>query len=381
MSAPRPFRIDVPQAKLDRIRAAVAAAELPPAPSDDADWRYGVDVGWLRGFLDHWAHAHDWRAEEARLNAIPQFLAEVDGLDLHFFHVRGSASRPRPLILTHGWPGSAYEFVGLIEPLCFPERFGGDPEDGFDVVAPSLPGVGFSANPPRPIGPRRIAGLFRTLMTDVLGYERFAAQGGDMGSAVSSWLGCDHADAVAAVHLNLCIPPMTDPTDDPDELAWRAAFATVQQRESAYMVEHQTKPQTVAAVLAASPVALAAWMLEKFHGWGDTEGDIERRFTKDQLIANLMFYLAEDKAGPAIWLYRGGAEERASGRFEGLKVDRPTAIAVFPKEFLPAPPRRTVERYYDVRRWTEMPSGGHFAALEEPQALVDDLRTFLRDHL
>jgi pimeloyl-ACP methyl ester carboxylesterase len=379
--SPRPFRIAVPQEKLDRIHAAVAAAELPPAPVDDADWRYGVDVAWLRGFLDYWATEHDWRAEEARLNRFPQFLAQVDGLDIHFFHVKGSASRPRPLILTHGWPGSAYEFAALIEPLCHPERFGGDAEDGFDVIIPSLPGVGFSQTPPRPMGPRAIAGLWRRLMTDVLGYTRFAAQGGDLGSAISTWLGVDHADVVAAIHLNLCIPPMTDPTDDPDELKWRADFMAVQQRESAYMVQHMTKPQTVAVALAASPVALAAWVLEKFQGWGDTGSDIESRFSKDALIANLMFYLAADKAGTAIWLYRGAAEERATGRFEGLKVTVPTAIALFPKEFLPPPPRQTVERYYDVQRWTQMPSGGHFAALEEPEALTRDVREFLRDHL
>lgn len=381
MSLARPFRIDVPQAKLDRIRAAVVAAELPPAPSDDTGWRYGVDVAWLAGFLDYWATAYDWRAEEARLNAWPQVKAEIDGIDIHAFHVRGSASRPRPLILTHGWPGSAFEFMGLIEPLCFPARFGGDPEDGFDLVIPSLPGVGFSAAPPRPIGPRRIAEIWRKLMTETLGYQRFAAQGGDLGSAVSTWLGADHADVVAAVHLNLCVPPMSDPTEDPDELKWRSDYIAVQQRESAYMMEHATKPQTVAAVLGASPVALAAWVLEKFQGWGDTGGDIESRFSKDHLIANLMFYLAEDRAGTAIWLYRGAAEERAGGRFEGLKVAVPTAISLFPKEFLPPAPRSTVERYYDVRRWSQMAAGGHFAALEEPKALADDIRLFLREHL
>jgi len=381
MSPARPYRIAVPQGRLEQIRAAVAAFRPLPAPVDDTGWRYGVDVAWLAEFLNHWVNQYDWRAEEGRLNAWPQVVAEIDGIDIHAFHIKGSASRPRPLIMTHGWPGSAYEFMGLIERLCFPERFGGDPEDGLDLVIPSLPGVGFSAAPPRPIGPRRIAELWRKLMTEALGYQRFAAQGGDLGSAVSTWLGADHADVTAAVHLNLCIPPMTDPPEDADERKWRSDFLAVQQRESAYMVQHMTKPQTVAAVLSASPVALAAWVTEKFHGWGDTNGDIESRFSKDQLIANLMFYLAEDKAGTAIWLYRGAAEERASGRFEGLKVTVPTAVALFPKEFLPAPPRSVVERYYNVRRWTQMTSGGHFAALEEPQALAEDIRAFLRDHL
>ena len=381
MSASRPFRIAVPQETLDWIRASICAVDLPPAPVDDSGWRYGVDVRWLKDFLDYWAKHHDWRAEEARLNAVPQFLAGIDGIDIHFFHLRGSAPTPRPLILTHGWPGSAYEFVQMFEPLAFPERFGGKAADGFDLVVPSLPGAGFSGNPPRPIGPRAIAALWRKLMCDVLGYERFAAQGGDLGSAVSTWLGADHADVVAAIHLNLCVPPMTDATRDPEEIKWRADFMAVQQRESAYMMEHMTKPQTVAAALSASPVALAAWVTEKFQSWGDTNGDIESRFSKDQLIANLMFYLGADKAGTAIWLYRGAAEERASGRFEGLKVSVPTAITLFPKEFLPAPPRRAVERYYNVQHWQEMPGGGHFAALEEPFALAGDIREFLRARL
>ena len=375
--APRPFRIDVPEEKLQRIRAAVADPMLPPAPADDADWRYGVDVRWLAGFLRYWAEDYDWRAEEARLNGWPQFLAEVDGIDIHFFHVKGSASRPRPLIMTHGWPGSVYEFTGVIDQLCFPE----DPEDGFDLVIPSIPGVGFSDAPPRPIGPRAMATLWRKLMCEVLGYERFAAQGGDYGSGISRSLGGEHADVTAAIHLNLCIPPMHEPPQSEAEAEWRKAFMAVQQRESAYMLEHMTKPQTVAAALSASPVALAAWVTEKFQSWGDTGGDIESRFSKDQLIANLMLYLAADKAGTAIWMYRGGAEERASGEFDRIKVSVPTAVALFPKEFLPPPPREAAERWFDIRRWTEMKSGGHFAALEEPKALADDVRAFLRDHL
>jgi len=352
MSKPRPFAIAVPQEQLEWIRSSIRTAHLPPAPADDEEW-----------------------------NAYPQFIADVDGIAIHFFHLRGSASRPRGLILTHGWPGSAYEFVQLFERLCFPERFGGNRDDGFDLVVPSLPGVGFSANPAHPVGPRHIAGLWRKLMCDTLGYARFAAQGGDLGSSVSTWLGADHADVVAAIHLNLCVPPMTHPTDDPQELEWRAAYLAVQQRESAYMAEHITKPQTVASVLSANPVALAAWVTEKFQCWGDTQGNIESRFSNDQLIANLMFYLAENKAGPAIWLYRGAAEERARGRFDDLLVSVPTAIALFPKEFLPPPPRSVVERYYNVQSWSRMAAGGHFAALEEPLALAADIRQFLSDWL
>jgi pimeloyl-ACP methyl ester carboxylesterase len=377
----KPYKIAVAQAQLDWIRAMVAGAKPLRAPKDDADWKYGLDVRWFAEFLEHWAKAYDWRAHEAALNLWSQVLVEIDGLAIHAFHIKGSASRPRPLLLTHGWPGSAYEFAAMVGPLTRPQDFGGDAEDGFDLVIPSLPGIGFSAAPDLPLGPRAIAGLWRRLMSEGLGYTRFGVQGGDLGSAVSTWLGCDADEQVAGVHLNLCVPPMSDPTDDPEELAWRQAYAAVQQRESAYMVQHATKPQTVAAALSASPVACAAWMLEKFHGWSDCGGDIERCFSKDQLITNLMFYLAEDKAGSAIWLYRGAAMERASGRFDGLKVEAPTAVAVFPGEFLPPPPQATAARYYRLERWTLMASGGHFAAMEQPTALADDIRAFFHGRL
>jgi len=379
MKSPRPFQVAASEAKLTRIRTALQNAELPPAPNDDTGWTYGCDVGYLKTFIAYWLDEYDWRAREAELNQFPQFTALIDGVDIHFYHVRSREPNAQPLILTHGWPGSVVEFLHLIGPLTDPVSFGGDASDAFDVVIPSLPGFGFSGHTKRPIGPRAIAQLWRTLMTDTLGYAHFGAQGGDFGSSVSMWLGEDHASVVDGVHLNFCTVPFSDdPSISDAQRQWQIAYRRMLDREGAYMFEHMTKPQTVATVLSSSPVALTAWVLEKFQSWGDTGGDIESRFSKDLLITNLMTYLIGGSAGTALWLYRGAAEERAAGAVTGARVSAPTGVALFPGEFLPPPPRDVVERHYNLHRWTQMESGGHFAALEEPEAFLADVRAFFR---
>jgi microsomal epoxide hydrolase len=279
--------------------------------------------------------------------------------------------------MTHGWPGSILEFDQAAERLAFPERFGGRAEDGFDLVIPSLPGFGFSSRPNSPIGPRRVSEMWRSLMVDHLGYDRFLLQGGDFGSAVSSWLAHDAPKHVAGLHLNLCIPQPVPASEAVEgEVEWRAAYETVQRRESAYMFEHMTKPQTIGAALSASPVAFAAWVIEKFHGWADTGGDIESRFSKEQLITNLMTYLVNDAVSSSIWMYAGTAAEAAAGRLSGLKVTVPTGVGLYPGEFLPAAPRGAMARNWNLVRLTQMPAGGHFAAFEEPAAFADDVRQF-----
>lgn len=368
-----PFRVAVAQAVLDRIQRRLADAHWATAPDDDADWTYGTDRRWLEGFVEHWRHGYDWRAAEVALNAWPQFTAPVDGIDIHFYRVRGSAPTPRPLLLTHGWPGSVVEFLGCIERLAHPERFGGDARDGFDLVIPSLPGYGFSGKPARPIGPRRIAAMWRTLMVERLGYPRFVAQGGDWGAAVTTWLGAEHADAVAAIHLNMLagwgLPNAAD-DPSPETAAYLARVQRLRAREMGYFFEQSTKPQTIGLALADSPLGFAAWVCEKFRTWGDTQGDISRRFSHDTLITSLMTYLATDSVASAIWLYRGRADERAAPP----RVEVPTAVALFPAEPIPYLPRAVAERQYAITRWTVMPAGGHFAALEEPQAFSDDVR-------
>jgi len=370
-----PFTIAVPDEKLARIHEQLLAADISYAP-DGAGWAYGIDTAYLADLVAYWLQRYDWRRWEAHLNRHAQFSTRIDGVDVRFQHIRSAGGRG-PILLTHGWPGSILEFDLAAERLACPERFGGRAEDGFDLVIPSLPGFGFSSRPVAPIGPRRVGEMWRVLMVERLGYDRFFAQGGDFGSAVSSWLAHDAPEHVIGLHLNLFMPPaeMADPPV-PGEAEWHRHFQSVMRRESAYMLEHMTKPQTIGAALSASPVAFAAWAIEKFQSWGDTHGDIESRFSKDQLITNLMTYLVNDAVTSALWLYAGSAADSASGRSSGLKVTVPTAIAVYPGEFLPPAPRAVVERTWNVVRWTEMSAGGHFAAMEEPQAFAEDLRAF-----
>lgn len=362
---------------LERIRRRLLDARWAAAPVDDADWKYGTEADWLHGLVDHWTTAYDWRAAERELNRWPQFRAAVEGIDIHFFHVRGSASRPRPLLLTHGWPGSVLEFQACIERLAFPGRHGGDPEQGFDLVIPSLPGYGFSARPPRPIGPRAVARLWRELMVDMLGYRSFVAQGGDWGAAVTSWLAIDHADVTKAIHLNMLPSWVFAPSEraEPGEAQYHARVAAVRATELGYFAVQSTKPQTLALALTDSPLGFAAWVCEKFRTWGDTHGVIESRFSRDVLITNLMLYLVNDNVGPALWMYHGRAQESPPGS-KVPRVEVPTGVACFPGEFIPYPPRAVAERAYAVARWTDMPAGGHFAALEEPVAFSDEVRAF-----
>lgn len=375
MADVHPYSIDVPQAVLDHIRAGLDAAQITYAP-DGGGWGWGVDTAYLRELIDYWRRDYDWRHWERHLNRFPHFSVDVDGMAVRFQHIRGSGTQGT-ILLTHGWPGSILEFDQAAERLAFPERFGGRAEEGFDLVIPSLPGFGFSERPKTPIGPRRISAMWHKLMTERLGIDRFYVQGGDFGSPVSSWLAHDHPENVIGLHLNLCLPqPVPSEQMVPGEAEWRAALEAVQRRESAYMLEHMTKPQTIGAALAASPVAFAAWVIEKFHGWGDTGGDIESRFSKDQLITNLMLYLVNDAVASSIWVYAGTAREIAEGALTGLDVRVPTAVALYPGEFLPAAPEAAMARNWDLKRRVQMSAGGHFAALEMPEEFSNDVRSF-----
>ena len=379
MTTPKPFRIQVPDDALERIRAKVAGYEWHEMP-DDGGWAYGTNLDYMKELCAYWADVYDWRTHEARLNEFSHFKAPVEGIDIHFIHERGSGPSPLPSIITHGWPGSVVEFLDIIEPLTHPERFGGSTDDAFDVIAPSLPGFGFSGRPSRPMGPRRMAGLFARLMTDVLGYDRYFAQGGDWGGAISSWLGYEHAPACCGIHINIMTMRHPDPPKGPEEEAWAAEFRREQVMENGYRTQQATRPQTLSYAMMDSPVGVAAWIVEKFNSWSDTDGDdIESVYSKDTLLTNIMVYLVTGTFNTASWIYYGRREE--GGRVlspEGKRVEVPTAAALFPKELLSWPPRSYVERVYNITRWTEMPRGGHFAALEQPQLLIDDIRAFAR---
>ena len=374
-----PFRIDVPDTTLEQIRTQVADYPWHEMP-DDGGWAYGTPLGYMKELCAYWLNEFDWRKQEAAINRFSHFIAPVQGIDLHFIQEKGDGPSPLPLIISHGWPGSIVEFLDIIQPLAHPQRFGGSEDDAFDVIVPSLPGFGFSGRPARPIGPRKMANLFNRLMTDVLGYPNYLAQGGDWGGAISSWLGFEHAPACQAIHINILTMRHPDGPHGPEEEAWAVQFEHDQSLENGYRTQQATKPQTLSYAMMDSPVGVAAWIIEKFNSWSDTDGDnIESAHTKDSLLTNIMVYLVTRTFNTASWIYYGRREE--GGRLlstDNRRVEVPTAAALFPAELLGWPPRSYVERLYNVTHWSEMPRGGHFAALEEPELLIDDIRAFAR---
>jgi microsomal epoxide hydrolase len=372
-----PFIVDVPDAVLTDLHERLSRTRFPEQ-IPGAGWDYGTELGYVRDLVKYWNESYDWRKQEARLNGFDQFLTEIDGQRIHFMHVRSPEPDALPLIITHGWPGSVVEFLDIIGPLTNPRDYGGNPEDAFNVVCPSMPGYAFSG-PTRDRGwdPQRIARAFATLMAG-LGYERYGAQGGDWGSMVSTQLALVDPEHVAGLHLNMVIalPPEGEDfsTLTETEMAGLAAAGEYMENESGYAKIQGTKPQTIGYLLDDSPAGLAAWIVEKFRTWSDCDGDVERVFSKDTLITNLMLYWIGATGHSAGRLYY---EATKSGRFgpQGARVEVPTGAAIFPKEII-RPPRRWAERSYNITRWTEMPSGGHFAALEQPALLVDDVRSF-----
>ncbi len=378
--APAPFTIHVPGGILADLRTRLERVRWPDEPPD-AGWRYGTSAAYLKELHAYWRDKYDWRAQEAALNRMKQFTVEVGGTTVHFIHEPGMGPDPLPLLLSHGWPGSIVEFQRLIPMLTDPARFGGDPRDAFTVVAPSLPGYTFSFRPGQRFGVTDIADVFATLMTDVLGYQRFAAQGGDWGAFITSYLGAAHAQRLIGIHVNLLAvrrdarPPAAELTDE--EKAYVQELDHWTREEIGYQSIQGTKPQTLAFALSDSPVGLAAWIVEKFRTWSDCGGDVERRFSKDVLLTNIMLYWVTGAIGSSFWPYYARLHSPWPIT-EDRPVRVPTAYASFPKEIL-HPPRAWVGRVYtDIRRWTQMPAGGHFAALEEPEALAADIRAFFR---
>ncbi len=390
----KPFNVNVPQETLDYITKRVTEYPWDYMP-DDGGWLYGTNMDYLKEFCEYWATEYDWRKTEEKLNKFNHFTAEVDGIDMHFIHEKGSGDSPKTLMINHGWPGSVIEFLDIIEPLAHPERFGGKVEDAFDVVAPSLPGFGFSGRPSRPMGPRKMADILNSLMTDVLGYDEYIAQGGDWGSVVTNWIGYDHSDSCKAIHVNCAGMRHVDGPQTPEEIEWQEKLNRDQIMEDGYRTQMATKPQTLSYAMSDSPVGQAAWILEKFHTWSDFEGeDIGKAYSKDTLLSNIMVYIITKTFNSASWVYFGRREEgegllgpdgarglEGCGRVlgaDGRKVEVPTACALFPAEMLAWPPRTYCERMYNVTQWSEMDHGGHFAALENGNALVEDIRKFVR---
>lgn len=379
MNQIEPFRIDIDQQVLDdlerRLRRTRFADQLP-----GSGWTLGTDGQYLRGLIEYWIDGYDWRTHEAALNGFDQFTTSVDGQRIHFIHVRSPRPDAVPLVLLHGWPSTFAEFASVIGPLSDPDRHGASGAPAFHVVCPSLPGYAFSGPTTRSgWTPHRIAGAVADLMAR-LGYDRYGAQGGDWGSMVASQLGLVDPDRVVGIHLNMVIAP-APPRDERFVGVTDAERADLDEMyaagrdEMGYQQIQRTRPATLAAALVDSPVGLAGWIVEKFRAWTDNDGNPESAVGRDQLLTTIMLYWVTATMGSACRLY---AETARAGRGASLP-DRPVPVpmgyARFPADGF-TPPRAWVERLYDVRHWTVMPCGGHFAAQEEPELLVDDIRAF-----
>jgi microsomal epoxide hydrolase len=373
-----PYRVDVPDAVIVDLRERLERTRFPNQVRGTG-WDMGTELGYLRELLDYWRDDFDWLAVEARLNALGNFVTEVDGQRVHFLHVRSPEPDALPVVISHGWPGSVVEFLDVIGPLTDPRAHGGDPADAFHVVAPSLPGYGFSGPTSEPgWTTRRMAGAFAQIMAE-LGYDRYGAQGGDWGSLVSANLADVDAAHVCGLHLNFVVTRVV-----PDEIgsltteeqANLVAMQEFRRTGAGYQEIQGTKPQSLGYGLEDSPSGLAAWIVEKFRAWSDCDGDVERSFTKDQLLANVMLYWVTGTITSSARLYY---ETRRSGTasIPSDFIGVPTGVAVFPGE-LTKMPRRWVEQHYNVTHWREQPRGGHFAAMEVPDVYVDELRTFFR---
>lgn len=375
------FVLRVDQAILDDLDDRLARTRWPDAPAGSG-WQYGADLEYLERLVAYWRHEYDWRRHEASLNRLRQFTTQVGNASVHFIHEPGEGPAPLPILLSHGWPGSVWEFHTIIPMLTHPARFGADPVDAFTVVAPSLPGYGLSHNPGRRFSVDAIAEIFIALMHDVLGYRRFGTQGGDWGAFIASKLAADHPDAVVGLHLNL-LPLRRDPallarvdggTDEGRR--YRDQVAHFMAEETGYQWIQGTKPQTLAFGLTDSPVGLAAWIVEKFQTWTDNGGDLDAYLGRDEVLTNIMLYWVTSAIGSSFWPYYARLHGPWPIPDSGVRV--PMGYAEFPKEIL-QPPRTLAEgAFHDIRRWERMPRGGHFAALEQPELLASEIRAFFR---
>ena len=380
IAAPTPFRLHVGDDVLADLKSRLARVRWPDEVPDN-HWKYGTDLAYLKSLVEYWRDRYDWRKHETGINRFNQYKVSLAGIDVHYIREEGKGPKPMPLLVSHGWPGSVHEFHKLIPMLTDPARFGGDAADAFTVVAPSLPGytLSFAPNQQR-FSVEQIADVFAELMMDVLGYKRFAAQGGDWGAFVTSRLGYAYPERLAGIHINLLslrrdTPLPEQPTED--EKLYFEQRAHWMKEEVGYTWIQGTKPQTLAYGLTDSPVGLAAWIVEKFHTWSDHEGDLDGYIGRDAMLTNIMLYWVTGAIGSSFWPYYA----RMHGPWpipDGVRIQVPMGYAEFPKEIL-RPPRSMAEKMYaDIRRWTRMPKGGHFAALEQPELLAQEIREFFR---
>lgn len=385
----RPFRVAAPQATLERIQDRLRGAHWPRTALGTG-WRYGVDATWFRGLVDHWRSGYDWRSREALLNRRRHRIADIAGKRLHFVFEAGSGPARKPILLLHGWPYTFASLLPLADRLAHPERFGGDPQDGFDVVVPSLPGFAFSDPPDdHPRGLRFIAGFLHRLMTETLGYQHYIVHGGDFGAVIADWLAIDRPASLMGIQLHMLAfrhagasygsgeTGVADPT--PEEIAFVRSEVDHMERESAYFRLQLTRPETIAYAMADSPVGQAAYILDKWQKWSDARAQpFEDTYPREELLDNLMLYLVTDSFPTSIWPYAGFATE-PFGLLPGQTVDVPTGFSLFDDPLLPRAPRRFMERSHPrIVQWRDHEGGGHFPFLQATDALAADIRAFGR---
>mgnify|MGYP000364656869 FL=1 len=377
----RPFTIDVEDSVLDDLPQRLADTRWPDA-MPNSGWDYGSNLDYIKELVEYWRTKFDWRAQEKLINSFSHFKTDVDGLGIHFIHEKGKGPNPMPLVITHGWPGTFFEMYKVIPMLSDPASHGGDPADAFDVVAPSMPGYGFSdAGQKGGLDIFAISDMWAKLMSDNLGYPKFAAQGGDWGARVTAKLGLSHGDKVIGIHTTSTTSPTPFLGEGTRELS-EAEKRMLQQRtqwladEGGYSHIQSTKPQTLSYGLNDSPAGLAAWIVEKYRRWSDCNGDVETRFTKEELLTTITIYWVTQSINSSTRLYYE-AFSKPWDLAKGEKIQVPVGVAAFPSENT-VPIREWSERSFNVQHWTDMPAGGHFAALEEPVRLVEDIRNFFR---
>jgi len=371
----KPFVVNIAQTILDDLKYRLSQTRWPDELSG-SDWNYGVDLSYMKKLTNYWQHTFDWRKVEAEINSYPNYMADIDGHQIHFLHIRGKGKRSVPLIITHGWPGSFLEMMKLIPLLTE------NPDFSFDLVIPSVPGFGFSGKINEPgCNSEFVADIWHQLMLE-LGYKQYAVQGGDIGSGISTWLSLKYPSNVIGLHLNYISgsyqPYLAEGEQLSDEvLAFRKNAAEWSGREGAYADMHATKPLTAAYGLNDSPAGLCAWIVEKFNGWSDNNGDIENSFTKDELLANVTLYWITQTIHSSMRIYNENSKHPlVFKKDQYIKV--PVGFAKFPKE-LPTPPRSYIEKGFNIQHWTTMPAGGHFAAAEQPALLAKDLIKFFSE--
>ncbi len=371
-----PFTVRVPEPVLDDLSRRLALTRWPDEVAGSG-WEYGSNLTFMQELIDYWPDKFDWRAEEKAINQFTHFRTEIDGHGIHFIHMRGKGKDPMPIILLHGWPGSFLQMMKIIPLLSDPESHDATSADAFDVIVPSLPGYGFSDRPgERGMSVFRIADLFSRLMSEELGYKRYVVRASDLGAGVAQQMALAHPDSIAGLHLSGLNPYVSQIPSDLSE-AEQKFLEDVQRfrmQEGAYAMVHTTKPQTLAYGLNDSPAGLAAWIVEKFRSWSDCDGNVENRFSKDELLANLTVYWATETINSSCRLYYETMHNWP--QVADKRVEVPTGMAMFPKDLFPGP-REWAQRQYNVVRWTQMPRGGHFGEMEEPQLLAEDIRAFV----